>query len=100
MGLLLHEQTSNVGPEMMKNLPQNKYFDIWRFLMSLGSESSGYMSQIRYCASLFNLEGHSVRSDRISSVNVQLPCTCIVVNLDHRKKEYYNKRAELDRNMD
>lgn len=58
------------------------------------------MSQIRYCASLFNLEGHSVRSDRISSVNVQLPCTCIVVNLDHRKKEYYNKRAELDRNMD
>lgn len=44
MGLLLHEQTSNVGPEMMKNLPQNKYFDIWRFLMSLGSESSGYES--------------------------------------------------------
>lgn len=41
MGLLLHEQTSNVGPEMMKNLPQNKYFDIWRFLMSLGS---GYES--------------------------------------------------------
>lgn len=44
MGLLLHEQTSNVGPEMMKNLPQNKYFDIWCFLMSLGSESSGYES--------------------------------------------------------